>query len=115
MSQKKAKESKLVEFNPGDTIKVYVKIFEEEGKVRIQVFEGVVIRKHGGGISETFMVRRISYGEGVERVFPLHSPIIDRIQVVKKGKVRRAKLYYLRGRKGKSAKISEKKAAEMQA
>ena len=103
------KEKKPVQFGPGDTVKVHVKIIEEEGKTRIQAFEGIVLKKHGAGVSETFTVRRISYGEGVERVFPLNSPMIDRIQVIKRGKVRRAKLYYLRDRKGKSAKIKEKK------
>jgi large subunit ribosomal protein L19 len=109
MARKKNDAPKLVDFKTGDTVKVHVKIQEEEGKVRIQVFEGVVIRKRGGGVSETFTVRRVSYGEGVERIFPLHSPIIDRIELVRKGKVRRSRLYYLRDRKGKSAKIAEKK------
>lgn len=109
MAKKKSDEPKIAKFEPGDTVKVHVKIQEEEGKVRIQVFEGVVIRKKGGGVSETFTVRRLSYGEGVERIFPLNSPIIDRIQVTRKGKVRRAKLYYLRDRKGKKAKVLEKK------
>ena len=111
MVKKKSDEPKIAKFEPGDTVKVHVKIKEEEGKVRIQVFEGVVIRKRGGGVSETFTVRRLSYGEGVERIFPLNSPIIDRVQVVRKGKVRRAKLYYLRGRKGKKSKVLEKKTA----
>ena len=110
MAKKKSDEPKIAKFAPGDTVKVHVKIREEEGKVRIQVFEGIVIRKRGGGVSETFTVRRLSYGEGVERIFPLNSPIIDRIQVMRKGKVRRAKLYYLRDRKGKKAKVLEKKA-----
>ncbi|MFH2137181.1 MAG: 50S ribosomal protein L19 [Candidatus Omnitrophota bacterium] len=100
-----------VQFSSGDIIKVNVKIPEEAGKFRVQTFEGAVIRKRGSGISQTFTVRRISHGEGVERVFPLHSPMIDSIEVVKKGKVRRAKLYYLRGLKGKAAKITEKKEA----
>lgn len=108
MAKKKKEKQDEVKFSPGDTVKVYVKI-PEEGKVRIQMFEGVVIRKRGRGISQTFTVRRVSYGEGVERIFPLFSPIIDRIELVKKGKVRRAKLYYLRGIKGKKAKIGEKK------
>ncbi|MBU1088006.1 MAG: 50S ribosomal protein L19 [Candidatus Omnitrophica bacterium] len=108
-------QPKLVDFGPGDTVKVHVKIQEEEGKVRIQTFEGVVLRKRGGGISETFTVRRVSYGEGVERIFPLHSPIIDRVELVKKGKVRRARLYYLRDRKGKKAKIEEKKEVKAEA
>ena len=109
MAKKKTDVPRLVDFSPGDTVKVHVKIQEEEGKVRIQVFEGVVMRKRGGGVSETFTVRRVSYGEGVERVFPLHSPIIDHVELVRKGKIRRARLYYLRDRKGKSAKIQEKK------
>ncbi|MFH1062090.1 MAG: 50S ribosomal protein L19 [Candidatus Omnitrophota bacterium] len=109
MVKKKNDQPNIVDFGPGDTIKVYVKIQEEEGKVRIQSFEGVVLRKRGGGVSETFTVRRVSYGEGVERIFPLHSPIIDRIEIIKQGKVRRARLYYLRDRKGKRAKIEEKK------
>lgn len=105
----KTKEKEPVSFSPGDTVKVHVKILEEEGKVRIQVFEGVVIRRRGQGLSETFTVRRVSYGEGMERIFPLNSPMIDHIEVVKKGQVRRAKLYYLRGRKGKKAKINEQR------
>ena len=84
----------------GDTVRVYVRI-KEEGKTRIQVFEGVAIKKKGSGTSATFTVRRISYGEGVERTFPLHSPAIEKIEVKKKGSTRRAKLYYLRKRKGK--------------
>lgn len=89
-------------FNVGDTVKVYVKIAEEE-KTRLQSFEGVVIRKRGKGLSETFTVRRISYGEGIERIFPLHSPFLEKVEVVKPGKARRAKLYYLRGKIGKKA------------
>lgn len=92
----------LPKFNVGDTVKVYVKIAEEE-KTRLQTFEGVVIRKRGKGLSGTFTVRRISYGEGVERIFPLHSPSIDRVEVVKPAKARRAKLYYLRQKVGKKA------------
>lgn len=94
-------------FNIGDTVQVHVKI-KEEGKVRIQVFEGIVIRRKGTSTGATFTVRRISYGEGVERVFLLHSPFIDRVQVKKKGSVRRAKLYYLRGKKGRKTKVEEK-------
>ncbi len=90
----------------GDTVKVYVKI-KEGDKTRTQLFEGVCIAKKGGGISETFTVRKISYQVGVERTFPIHSPIIDRIEVVKIGKVRRAKLHYLRGLSGKAARIKE--------
>ncbi len=91
----------------GDTVKLYVKI-REGNKERVQMFEGTVISKKHGGIQETFTVRRISYGVGVERTFPVNSPSIDRIEVVRHGKVRRAKLYYLRGRVGKAAKITEK-------
>ena len=99
----------LPDFRVGDTIRVHVKIVEGE-KERIQPFEGVVIRRKRGGIRSTFTVRKISYGIGVERVFPLHSPRLDRIDVISHGKVRRAKLFYLRGLKGKAARIrSEKK------
>jgi large subunit ribosomal protein L19 len=97
----------LPEFAPGDTVKVNVKVTEGT-RTRIQAYEGVVISRSGGGINESFTVRKISYGEGVERVFPILSPSIDSVEVVRRGKVRRAKLYYLRGRRGKSARISEK-------
>lgn len=93
-------------FRPGDTLKVYVKVVEGS-RERIQLFEGVVIKRRGGGISETFTVRKISYGVGVERTFPLHSPKIDRIEVARRGRVRRAKLYYLRKLRGKAARIRE--------
>ncbi|MDD9270262.1 50S ribosomal protein L19 [Paenibacillus sp. GCM10023248] len=93
-------------FRPGDTLKVHVKVIEGS-RERIQLFEGVVIKRHGGGISETFTVRKISYGVGVERTFPLHSPRIEKIEVARRGKVRRAKLYYLRGLRGKAARIKE--------
>lgn len=96
----------IPEFNVGDTVKVHVKVVEGS-RERIQVFEGVVLKRQGGGLSETFTVRRISYGIGVERTFPLHSPRLDKIEVVRKGKIRRAKLNYLRGRFGKAAKIKE--------
>jgi len=95
---------------PGDTVRVSVKVVEGE-KERIQVFEGVVIRKRGDGISASFTVRRISYGVGVERTFPLHSPRIDKIQVMKRATVRRSKLYYLRDLAGKAARLKEKRAA----
>jgi large subunit ribosomal protein L19 len=95
-------------FAPGDSIRVHVKVREGE-KERIQVFAGVVIARRGGGARETFTVRKISSGIGVERIFPLHSPVIDRIEVERKGSVRRAKLYYLRDRKGKAARIDEKR------
>ena len=93
-------------FSIGDTVRVAVKIREGE-KERIQAFEGTVIAKRGSGVAETFTVRRLSYGVGVERVFPLHSPNVTDVKVVRKGKVRRAKLYYLRGRVGKAAKVKE--------
>ncbi|MCU6707080.1 50S ribosomal protein L19 [Paenibacillus sp. J5C_2022] len=93
-------------FRPGDTLKVHVKVIEGS-RERIQLFEGVVIKRRGGGISETFTVRKISYGVGVERTFPLHSPKIDKIEVARRGKVRRAKLYYLRSLRGKAARIKE--------
>ncbi len=93
-------------FRPGDTLKVYVKVIEGS-RERVQLFEGVVIKRRGGGISETFTVRKISYGVGVERTLPLHSPKIEKIEVARRGKVRRAKLYYLRGLRGKAARIQE--------
>jgi large subunit ribosomal protein L19 len=105
------------EFRPGDTVKVNVKVvdatYDEKSKQtktreRLQAFEGVCIARFGQGINESFTVRKISYGEGVERVFPVYSPLVDSVQVVRKGKVRRAKLYYLRGRRGKSARIVER-------
>ena len=92
----------------GDTIRVHNKI-KEGSRERIQMFEGTVIAKHGGGISETFTVRRVSYGVGVEKTFPIHSPNVEKVVVFREGKVRRAKLYYLRGRVGKAAKVKEKK------
>lgn len=96
----------LPAFNPGDTVRVYVKLREAEGeKERIQPFEGVVINRRGRLASASFTVRRVSFGIGVERIFPLHSPTISSIEVVRQGRVRRAKLYYLRGRKGKAARI----------
>jgi len=96
----------IPDFNVGDTVRVHVKVVEGS-RERVQVYEGVVLKRVGGGLSETFTVRRISYGIGVERTFPLHSPRLDKIEVVRKGKVRRAKLNYLRGRVGKAAKIKE--------
>jgi large subunit ribosomal protein L19 len=97
----------IPDFTPGDTVVVNVKVVEGE-RTRIQAYEGVCIGRSGAGLNENFTVRKISYGEGVERVFPIHSPMIDSIKVVRKGKVRRAKLYYLRGLRGKSARISER-------
>jgi large subunit ribosomal protein L19 len=100
----------IPDFAPGDTVTVNVKV-KEGDRTRVQAYEGVVIGRNGGGINESFTVRKISYGEGVERVFPIHSPMIDSIKVVRRGKVRRAKLYYLRGLRGKSARITEKQDA----
>ena len=97
----------IPDFQPGDTVIVNVKIIEGE-KSRVQAYEGVCIGRAGAGLNENFTVRKISYGEGVERVFPLYAPMIDSIKVVRRGKVRRAKLYYLRGRRGKSARIIER-------
>lgn len=95
-------------FAPGDTLKVHVKVVEGN-KERVQVFQGVVIRRSGGGLQETFTVRKLSSGVGVERTFPLHSPIVERIEVFSRGDVRRAKLYYLRDRVGKAARVKEKR------
>ncbi|MFD1697524.1 50S ribosomal protein L19 [Roseibium aestuarii] len=97
---------KLPEFSPGDTVRVNVKV-TEGNRTRTQAYEGVVIARSGGGINESFTVRKISYGEGVERVFPVYSPMLEGVEVVRRGKVRRAKLYYLRDRRGKSARIVE--------
>jgi len=97
-------------FGSGDTLKVHVRVVES-GKERIQIFQGVVIRRQGSGIRETFTVRKVSFGVGVERTFPVHSPILSKIEVVTRGDVRRAKLYYLRERTGKAAKIKEKREA----
>ena len=102
-----AKKRKVPEFGPGDTLRVNVKVVEGD-RARVQAYEGVCIGRAGGGINENFTVRKISYGEGVERVFPVHSPLIDSIEVVRRGRVRRAKLYYLRGRRGKAARIPER-------
>jgi large subunit ribosomal protein L19 len=104
--EKEQLRTDLPDFGPGDTVKVHVKVREGE-KERVQVFEGVVIGRRGGSIRETFTVRKISYGIGVERVFPVHSPRIARIDVVRHGKVRRAKLYYLRALRGKAARLEE--------
>ncbi|NLL18475.1 MAG: 50S ribosomal protein L19 [Clostridia bacterium] len=97
----------IPDFKPGDTVTVHVKVVEGN-RERIQLFQGVVIRRRGSGLQETFTVRRMSYGVGVERIFPVHSPRIDKIEVKRRGKVRRAKLYYLRDRVGKSARIKER-------
>ena len=101
-------KTNLPEFRPGDTVRVHVKIVEGD-RHRIQVFEGLVIKRRGGGVSETFTVRKISYGVGVERTFPVHSPNVDKIEVVRKGKVRRAKLNYIRTLSRKAARIKERR------
>jgi large subunit ribosomal protein L19 len=98
------------DFRPGDTLKVHVKVVEGT-RSRVQVFQGVVIRRSGGGVRETFTVRKVSFGVGVERTFPVHTPVIDKIEVMTRGDVRRAKLYYLRSLRGKAAKIREKRDA----
>ncbi len=100
----------IPDFNTGDTLRLHVKILEGD-KERVQIFQGIVISRSGGGVSESFTVRKITAGIGVERVFPLHSPNLTKIQVMKRGKVRRSKLYYLRGLKGKKARIAEKKGS----
>src|SRR5437016_10229066 len=100
----------IPDFGPGDTLKVHVRVVEGN-RQRLQLFQGVVIRRQGSGARETFTVRKVSFGVGVERTFPVHAPIIGRVEVVTRGDVRRAKLYYLRGRVGKAAKIKEKRAA----
>ncbi len=104
--------SDIPSFRPGDTLKVHVRVVEGN-RSRIQVFQGIVIRRSGGGVRETFTVRKVSFGVGVERTFPVHSPIIDKIEVDRRGDVRRAKLYYLRDLRGKAAKIKEKRDARV--
>ena len=104
----------IPDFEPGDTVIVNVKVKEGE-RSRVQAYEGVCIARNGGGLNESFTVRKISYGEGVERVFPLYAPMIESIKVVRRGKVRRAKLYYLRGLRGKSARILEKQEKQTEA
>src|SRR5258705_1533628 len=115
---------KLPAFRPGDTLKVNVKVvdvsFDEKTKQqktreRLQAFEGVCIARSGAGLNESFTVRKISYGEGVERVFPIYSPLVDSVEVIRQGRVRRAKLYYLRGRRGKSARIQERQRVTVEA
>jgi large subunit ribosomal protein L19 len=101
----------LPDFRPGDTIRVHVKIKEGE-KERLQAFEGTVIARNNKGISETITVRKMSFGHGVERIFPVHAPVIERIEIVRTGRVRRAKLYYLRGRRGKAARLRERAEKE---
>ena len=100
----------IPQFAPGDTVKVNVRVVEGD-RTRVQAYEGLVIARSGGGLNENFTVRKISYGEGVERVFPVYSPLIDSIEVLRRGKVRMSKLYYLRGRTGKSARIAERQRA----
>ena len=99
----------IPDFRPGDTVKVNVRVVEG-GRERVQTFEGVVIAREGGGLRETFTVRKVSFGVGVERIFPVHAPIIQSIEVVRRGKVRRAKLYFLRDRVGKATRIKEKRS-----
>ena len=108
MLAESAKRDDLPAFRPGDTLKVHVKVVEGN-RSRVQVFQGVCIRIQGSGVGRTFTVRKVSFGVGVERTFPLHTPIIDRVEVVTRGDVRRAKLYYLRNLRGKAAKIKEKR------
>ena len=108
------KDKKIPEFRPGDTLRVGVKVVEGE-RSRVQMYEGVCIARANKGVSSNFTVRKISFGEGVERVFPLYSPNVDSIEVVRKGAVRRAKLYYLRGRRGKSARIAERRDPKREA
>lgn len=107
LEQQQLKKS-VPRFFPGDTVRVQVKVVEG-GRERLQAFEGVVINRQGDGLKETFTVRRVSYGVGVERVFPLHSPRVDKVEVIRRGRVRRAKLYYLRDLTGKAARIKEKR------
>lgn len=115
---------KLPDFRPGDTLKVNVKVVDvsydektkqQKTRERLQAFEGVCIARSGAGLNESFTVRKISYGEGVERVFPVYSPLVDSVEVVRQGRVRRAKLYYLRGRRGKAARIAERQRAQAEA
>ena len=98
----------IPQFRPGDTVKVHVRVIEGN-RSRVQVFQGVVIRRQGGGVRETFTVRKVSFGVGVERTFPVHTPVVEKIEVLTRGDVRRAKLYYLRELRGKAAKIKEKR------
>ncbi len=107
-AQEKYLKKDIPDFRVGDTVRVHVKV-KEGDKERVQAFEGVVIRKRGGGTDATFTVRKVSFGIGIERTFPLHAPVVEKIEVLKRGIVRRARLYYLRERKGKAARIKEKK------
>jgi large subunit ribosomal protein L19 len=106
--EKAQMRANVPEFQPGDTVRVHVRIKESETKERLQVFEGIVIARKHGGVRETITVRKTSFGVGVERIFPLHATIVDHIDVIKRGRVRRAKLYYLRGLRGKAARIRER-------
>ena len=106
--EEEARKTNIPPFQAGDTVRVHVRVIEGE-KERIQMFEGVVIARKGGSNRETFTVRKISYGTGVERIFPLHSPMIEKVDVVRQGRVRRAKLYYLRSKKGRAARIRERR------
>jgi large subunit ribosomal protein L19 len=106
--EKAQMRTNIPNFQPGDTVRVHVRIKESETKERLQIFEGVVIARKGGGIRETITVRKTSFGVGVERIFPLHAPIVDHIDVVRRGRVRRAKLYYLRNLRGKAARLRER-------
>ena len=106
--QREGLRDNLPDFRPGDTLKVHVRVIEGN-RSRIQIFQGAVIRRQGGGVRETFTVRKVSFGVGVERTFPVHTPVIEKIEVVTRGDVRRAKLYYLRDLRGKAAKIKEKR------
>ena len=110
IEKEQLRSDEVPEFAPGDTVRVLY-LVREGAKERIQAFEGVCIARRGGGVDETFTVRKISSGIGVERIFPLHAPTVSGIEVVRRGRVRRAKLYYLRGRRGKSARIAEKRTA----
>ncbi|MBM7623541.1 50S ribosomal protein L19 [Sporohalobacter salinus] len=107
-------KDEIPEFRAGDTVSVHVKV-EEGGTERIQVFEGVVLQRKGGGVRETFTVRKISHGVGIERIFPVHSPKIDKIEIVKRGDVNRSKIFYLRERRGKKARVEEKREAREEA
>lgn len=116
--EQKYMKTDVPEFRPGDTVRVHVRIREQsrdEDRERIQAFEGVVIRRSGGGLAETMTVRRVTYGIGVERTFPIHAPVIDRIEVIRRGSTRRAKLYYLRGRSGRQSRIREDVARTLEA
>ncbi|MGE5557924.1 MAG: 50S ribosomal protein L19 [Bacillota bacterium] len=114
MVEKDYQKNALPDLNPGAVVRIHVKV-KEGNRERIQVFEGTIIAKKGGGLKETFIVRKVSQGVGVERTFPVHSPSIEKIEVVKEGRIKRAKLYYLRKRSGKSARIVEKRAAAAEA